>query len=287
MTLKEVLDRTVKFFKEKNLDSPRLDAELLIARAFNFRRIDLYLKFDQPVGDAELGICREFVRRRSGGEPVAYILGEKDFYGLSFQVDSRVLIPRPETELLAEAAIEFLKNKKDEPLKILDLGCGSGCLGLVLAEKFPQSEVTLVDLSPEALTVARANAERVGVFSRCHWVSADAAKLDLPSGTFDLIVANPPYIAKDDLRVQPEVAKFEPSLALYSEDQGLASMRSWSQNAFRLLQSGGWIGFEFGIDQDKQAQEHFQNLGFQNVRIIKDLSGLARHVTAVKGPSHG
>ena len=287
MILKEVLDRTVKFFKEKNLDSPRLDAELLISRALNFRRIDLYLKFDQPVGDSELSACRDLVRRRSMGEPVAYILGEKDFFGLLFKVDSRVLIPRPETELLAEAALKFFANRKEEPLKVLDLGCGSGCLGLTLAEKLPQSEVTLVDLSPEALAVARANAESLGVFQRCQWISGDAARLDLPNESFDLIVANPPYIAVGDPRVQSEVAKFEPSLALYSEEEGLQSLKSWSKNAVRLLKPRGWIGFEFGIDQEESMRDHFQDLELRNIQIIKDLSGLARHVVAEKEPSRG
>ena len=288
MKVQEILDRTIQFFRDKKLDSPRLDAELLISRALGYRRIDLYLKFDQPLAEADVVKCREVVRRRSQGEPVAYILGEKDFYGLTFQVDSRVLVPRPETEMLAEAALEVLgKLPKEDALEVLDLGSGSGCLGLTLATKTPNARVTMVDLSEQALQVAQGNAEKLGVANRCDWLLGDAAEVDLQSKVFDLIVANPPYIANNDPRVQASVAQFEPHLALYANEGGFSAIQSWARHSVRNLKPGGWIGFEFGIDQDQLAKELFTSLGLTDVKIIVDLSGLPRHVVGRKGSNHG
>lgn len=287
MKLQEVLDRTVRFFKEKQLDSPRLDAELLIARALGFRRIDLYLKFDQPLGEPELIKCREMVRRRSQGEPVAYILGEKDFFGLGFRVDSRVLVPRPETELLAEAALEFADRAGLESPRILDLGSGSGCLGLTLAKKIENARLISVDLSEDALNVARSNADHLGVADRCEWIHGDASRVALAAEGFDLIVANPPYIAPGDPRLQDSVARFEPSMALYAEQEGFAAIEGWAPGAVRALKPGGWIGFEFGAGQGPRAQALFESLGLQEVRLIPDLAGHPRHVTGLKGNRNG
>lgn len=331
MILQEVLDKTIRFFKEKNLDSPRLDAELLISKAMGIRRIDLYLKFDQPMGEPELTRCRDFVRRRSIGEPVAYILGEKDFFGHSFQVDSRVLIPRPETELLVEAAIVELSNghiakkkavtlewtsiastqpaietasnegeasaapandsakfsRLNEPLRVLDLGCGSGCLGLSVLANLPNGRLTAVDVSQEALEVTKANAARMGLADRCEFIKADASAFDFGSRRFDVVVANPPYIAKNDPRLQPEVARFEPNLALYAEDEGFALIKNWSSHAIRAMTENAWIGFEFGAGQEQKASAHFKSLGLQDVRIINDLAGLPRHVVGRKGNTNG
>ncbi len=331
--VKEILDRTVQFFRDKKLDSPRLDAELLIAKALGYRRIDLYLKFDQPLKEEELVKCRDVVRRRSQGEPVAYILGEKDFYGTTFQVDSRVLIPRPETELLAEAAVEHL-NKKIRQHKIihasklqmteaqtadsksaaafvneaetevefraatekilsqltfqvLDLGSGSGCLGLTIAKKIPGVHLTLVDISEDALEVAKKNAEQLGLTDRCEFILSDAASVDLGSREFDMIVANPPYIAHSDPRVQVEVAKFEPKLALYSGNDGLAAIAGWAEHSVQNLKSQGWIGFEFGVDQGPRVLALFELLGLEDVQLIKDLSGRPRHAVGLKGSKNG
>ncbi|MFN7729039.1 MAG: peptide chain release factor N(5)-glutamine methyltransferase [Bdellovibrio sp.] len=286
MKLQEILDKTIHFFKEKKYDSPRLDAELLLSSALGFRRIDLYLKFDQPVNDEDLQRCREAVRRRSRGEPVAYIMGQRDFYGLTFTVDRRVLIPRPETELLAEEAILYgqklkLADGAMPPLEILDLGSGSGCLGLTLAHKIPEARVTLVDVSTDALQVARLNAEKLGLYERVQFIEGDAAQL-LVDQQFDIVVANPPYIAPDDKNLSADVVKYEPRTALFADDEGLAMIRSWSQNIFRSLKPGAFIGFETGMDQGAKARAHFSQLGLESVRTIKDLAGLDRHVVGRK-----
>lgn len=286
MKLQEVLDKTIHFFKERKFDSPRLDAELLLAGALGFRRIDLYLKFDQPLKDDELQRCRDAVKRRSQGEPVAYILGQRDFYGLSFIVDSRVLIPRPETELLAEEAIAFSKTLKNEEgespeVRVLDLGSGSGCLGLTLTHQIPNSKTVLVDISEDALNVARLNAERLGLLDRVTFQLGDAAATELGS-LFDIIVANPPYIAEGDQNLSPDVLKFEPRSALFADDDGLAMIHSWSRHAIASLKPGGFIGFETGMSQGTAAREHFASLGLEKVRTLKDLAGLDRHVLGQK-----
>jgi release factor glutamine methyltransferase len=284
MRLQEVLDKTIQFFREKKIESPRLDAELLLAKALGLRRIDLYLKFDQPLRDGELERCREFVRRRSQGEPVAYIVGEKDFYGFSFAVDSRVLIPRPETEILVEAALDVLKKR--EAAMILDLGCGSGCLGLSILAKSSAKGI-LVDFSEGALQVARSNAERLNLLDRAEFLRGDASTDLVADREFDVIVANPPYIAETDPRVQDTVVKYEPHEALFAADDGFSAIQAWAIMAAPRLKQGGWMGFEIGIDQGARAKALFESLGLSDVRLISDLSGIPRHVVGLKGIRHG
>lgn len=287
MLLQEVLTKTTQFFKEKKLDSPRLDAELLLSAMLKIKRIDLYLKFDQPVSEDELIKCREAVRRRSAGEPVAYILGFKDFMDYRFFVDQRVLVPRPETELLAESAISWMKKQNTSNLDILDMGCGSGCLGLSIYKKIEESsdekkvKVSLLDISEDALKVSRINSENLNCSVSCNFILQDAGEINAKE-SFDLIVANPPYIAHDDLRVQESVKKFEPHLALFANNNGFESIERWSQSAFVALKNGGYIGFEVGDGQAQRLFDLWNSMGFDQINIIHDLSGIARHVTAVK-----
>jgi release factor glutamine methyltransferase len=289
MKLKEILEKTTHFFREKKFDTPRLDAELLLAHSLGFSRMDLYLKFDQPLAEAELEKCRVAVRRRATGEPVAYILGEKGFFGNLFFVDSSVLIPRPETELLVEAVLEEVKKRdwQQRPLKILDLGCGSGCIGLSLLKELPGSTATLVDISEQALSTAKKNTEKLQLSDRCEFILGDAANLVFAPA--DIVVANPPYIATADDRVQKEVRQFEPHQALFSEENGLAALNAWSKNIVKYLKPEVIVAFEFGIDQSSLVLQHFKSLQiFSEFRIVKDLAGLDRHILATrKGESHG
>lgn len=282
MTLKEVLDRTTQFFKEKEFETPRLEAEILLSRALKYpNRVDLYLKFDQPLKDHELQVCRDVVRRRSLGEPVAYIFSEKEFYGLSFKVNSGVLVPRPETELLVEQALAWAKEDKN--YRILDIGTGSGCIGLTLAKKLPKSSVTLVDISPTAIKVVQENAKELGFIgdeaSRISVLEADASTLEFQKGTFDIIVSNPPYISMTDAAVQVSVKKYEPHMALFAEDQGYQKLKLWSQKAATWMRAESFVGFEMGHLQGEEMMKHFNSLGvFSTVRIVKDLAGLDRHI---------
>lgn len=291
MKLKEVLDKTTQFFKDKNFDSPRLDAELLLAHGLKLQRIQLYLKFDQPLKEDELTACRELVRRRAQGEPVAYILGTKEFYGYPFQVNSSVLIPRPETEHIIEAALEWAGNCH-EALTLLDLGAGSGCIGLTLLKKWPNAKLVSVDISEGALEVARANAEALEVSERVQFVQSDAGDVErvlngLKSFTgadkIDLLVSNPPYISLDDLDVEENVKKFEPETALFAPENGLKFLVDWSRKYSPFLNEKALVLMEMGMSQGPAMRKAFEGLGiFQSVNIIKDLASLDRIIRGVK-----
>jgi release factor glutamine methyltransferase len=284
MTLKEVLDKTVVFFKEKKIDTPRLDAEILFTHALNFKnRVDLYLKYDQLMSDAEIGKCREFVRRRSQGEPVAYILGKKDFYGISFQVSPAVLIPRPETELLVEEAESWIKNSSLKSPVILDLGSGSGCIGLTLLKRIPDASLVAVDKSADSLEVAKHNAENLKLSDRVQFMNSDVCDLNMDK-KFDLILANPPYISEADLEVSDDVKKFEPAMALFSQEDGFQALKSWSKKSIDWLKPSGFMGFEMGYSQGQAMKNYFETFSaFSKVKVVKDLSGLDRHVIGVRG----
>lgn len=290
MKLKEVLDRTVQFFKDKKIETARLDAELLIAHGLKLKqRIDLYLKFDQPLSEAELAECRELVRRRSQGEPVAYILQKKGFMHWDFYVDSRVLIPRPETELLVEEVIQWAQLQNLTKLKILDLGTGSGCVGLSLLKQFPESELWAVDASAGAIEVARRNAVDLGVGERVHFIQGDAGDIDSIKrkvGTtisFDAIVSNPPYIDEKDAHVEEMVRKFEPAQALFALDEGFRDLKDWSTGYAPLMCLRSMMVFEMGSRQADIMKSHFKNINlFSKIYTVKDLSGYERHIVGVK-----
>lgn len=284
MKLKEILDKTTQFFKDKNIDSPRLDAELLLAHGLKLtERMQLYLKFDQPMGEAELATCRELVRRRVQGEPVAYILGSKYFFGYNFIVNSDVLIPRPETEHIVEAALEWAQDK-EFAYNIVDLGSGSGCVGLTLLKKLPNANLVAVDASEKALEVAKANAEALGVADRVRFVNADAADVSkVGTGEIHILVSNPPYIASDDKDVEENVKKFEPEIALFAPENGLKFLRDWSQKYASFLSDKAIVLMEMGMSQGPAMKTHFEGLGvFNKVDVIKDLASLDRVIRGVK-----
>lgn len=284
MKIKEMLDKTIVFFKNKNFESARLDAELLICHALKIKnRVDLYVKFDQPLSEEEINLSRDYVVRRSKGEPVAYILGHKDFYHHQFLVSSSVLIPRPETELLVEEAITWSEEQaEDKDLRILDLGCGSGCIGLSLAKHNLKAHVTLVDISEEALETAKKNALHLQVEKQCEFILSDVQDLKFSPHSFDIIVGNPPYIAPEDTNVDENVKKFEPHIALFAEENGLKKLKSWTDLAKSWVKQPGLVLFEMGKDQGPQMLEHFkQTQTFSQVRIKKDFSGFDRHIIGV------
>lgn len=291
MKLKEVLDKTTNFFKEKKIESPRLEAELLLSHALDLERIQLYLKFDQPLKESELSVCREFVRRRVQGEPVAYILGYRDFYKNRFFVDVNTLIPRPETEHLVEEVLLWAQDR-GQTYGLLDLGTGSGCIGLSLLKECPQARLVAVDISEKALEVARKNAAALEVADRVLFVHSDAANTDQIMKAFkdftlqssiDVLVSNPPYIAEGDVFVEENVKKFEPHSALYAADEGLRLLREWSRSFGSYLSSRALCLMEMGATQGVEMKKHFHSLEFFNeVRVIKDLSGHDRIIVGEK-----
>lgn len=291
MKLKEVLDKTTAFFKDKKIETPRLDAELLFAHSLKLERIQLYLKFDQPLSEPELAGLRELVRRRGQGEPVAYILGYRDFYKSRFEVTPATLIPRPETEQIVEEVLAWAKDK-DQVYTMVDLGTGTGCLGLSILKELPNAKLVSVDMSAEAVAVAKRNALSLGVSDRVEFVVADAANVDLVmascrnfmgQNTIDILVSNPPYIANNDPAVQENVRKFEPSTALFAEDNGLALLKSWSKAYAPFLSSNAVMMMEMGMSQGSVMQSYYTDLNiFKNARVLKDLSGLDRVIAGVK-----
>lgn len=277
MILQDVLAKTIQFFKERKIETARLDAELLISKALGLKRIDLYLKFDQPLKEHEIEKCRDMVRRRSKGESVAYILNEKDFFRHTFFVDSRVLVPRPETELLVEKILERTVNQST--VRILDLGCGSGCLGLsILKDKGADSQAWFVDVSQEALDVTQVNAERLEVLPRTHLICGDASVVSFEPEYFDIIVMNPPYIDPRDPGVQESVREFEPNLALFAGDGGFEFIEKWTVKHRGELRASGWMGSELGSGHRDRAIELYRRLGLKDVQILSDLAGHDRHV---------
>lgn len=285
MKLKEVLDKTIQFFKEKKIENARLEAEWLIAGGLKLDRIQMYMKYDQPLKDHELQILRDMVKRRISGEPLAYITGSKGFYGLEFKVTPAVLIPRPETETLVEKALDWLKTQTQDEIHVLDLGSGSGCIGLTLAKKDSRIKVRLVDISLEALEVAQENTKLLKLEERTTFTNQDAADfLKTTDEKFDLIVANPPYINPHDSHVEENVKKYEPHLALYA-DEGSALLEQWSKLAVHKMKQPGFMLMEMGFDQGQEMKNYFESLrAFTNTQVIQDLSSKDRVIT---GEIHG
>lgn len=289
MQLKEVLQKTTAFFKEKGIASARLDTELLLARALNWDRIKLYMNYDYPLSAQELDACRALVRRRAQGEPVAYILGSRDFYKSTFHVEPGVLIPRPETESIVEEAVAWVRAQNLSAPAVIDFGCGSGCIGLSILKELPNARLLACDISDKAIEVSARNAEQLGVNERVQFRLGDVATLtqDEVLATFgkvaDVIVANPPYIASADTAVEPGVRKFEPQEALFSGDNGLAHIRAWAHAAEIALRPGGFVMFEIGSDQGKSGEDAFACLpAFENIRVIKDLAQHDRFIRCTK-----
>ena len=282
MKLNDVLQKTIQFFKDKNFDTPRLDAELLIAHALKMPRIQLYVKFDSPLNEAEVNLCREYVKRRTAGEPVAYIIEEKGFYGHNFKVTPGVLIPRPETEMIVDEVLADFKKHPRDQIRILDLGAGTGCIGLSILKHIPLGKLITVEKSPEAFATLKHNIEALELSERTEAINADVADLNAEElGKFDYIISNPPYIDVNDTQVEPNVRKYEPSLALFSEEQGLHALKTWSAKFAKSLNQQGVMLFEMGYTQGPAMQKHFSDLpGLKEVAVLKDLSGLDRIIKA-------
>lgn len=289
MKLGEILQKTIQFFKDKKIESARLDAELLIAHALKCQRMDLYLKIDKPLSETEISICREFVKRRITGEPIAYIVNSKGFYGLDFYVEKGVLVPRPETELIVDTVLEFIKKNNLQNPRILDLGTGTGCIGLsllkILNKQNNPSSLVAVDKSEIAQKVFLKNQESLQINSHVDFILSDVESLpeSFFSKKFDCIVANPPYIAGNDPNVQPSVKEHEPALALFAENDGLACLKSWSKLTAPLLQTPGLMIFEMGSGQASAMSLFFEQLYlFQKLSVLKDLSSLDRCILGIR-----
>jgi release factor glutamine methyltransferase len=265
---------TQDFFAKKGIDAPRLTAEVLLAHALSCDRVRLYLDFDKPLGDPELARYRELVRRRAEGEPTAYLTGRREFYGRPFRVDPRVLVPRPETELLVEAALAALP----EGGRALDLCTGSGCVAISLALAGKGARVFATDVSEDALALARENAAALGAV-------VDLAAGDLWSAVadpepFDVVVSNPPYVPGRELASLPREVRREPTVALDGGEDGLAVLRRIVEGAPARLRPGGTLCLEMHESHLESLPALCRSAGFSSVVARPDLAGLPRLVIA-------
>ncbi|MEO8496958.1 MAG: peptide chain release factor N(5)-glutamine methyltransferase [Planctomycetota bacterium] len=282
-TIGRLLKWTADFLKQKDSTSPRLDAEVLLATARDCERIELYTAFDEEPPEAIRTKFRELVRRRAEGEPVAYLVGHREFYSLSFKVTRDVLIPRPETELLVVALLDAAKGlgTSKPSLSIADVGTGSGIVAVCAAKNLPACRVTALDISSKALDVARANVETHGVADRVELVESDLFS-SLGDRQFDLIASNPPYISEPEMReLRAEVANFEPHLALRGGPNGTEIIQRLVPAAAERLVPGGSLLLEVSPMIERRTHEIIIAQGsYETPRTLKDLAGFARVVVA-------
>jgi release factor glutamine methyltransferase len=274
----EVVKKTSEFFASKGIESPRLNAELLVGHALGLPRMRLYLEFERPVTEAELTNIRELVRRRGRREPLQYILGFTDFSGLRLKTDRRALIPRPETELFVETVVARCSTA---PSQILDLGTGGGAIALALARAFPEAHVTAVDTSAEALALAAENAESTGLAGRVRFVESDWFEGLPAGGMFDLIASNPPYLSEAETAASaPEVRDHEPARALASGTGGFDDIGRIIAASAGALATGGMLALETGIGHHEAAAAAARAAGFPRTESLRDLTGRDRFFLA-------
>ena len=319
-TIVEILRWTTDYFRTKGVSEPRASAEVLLAHVLQVSRLELYLRYDQPLKPEELTRFKALMLRRRTGEPVAYLTGRKEFWSLNFRVSPAVLIPRPETEVLVAAAFEvgkdiggegqgaptdetpvplapppspmpplFLSEPKTENRKPktgnlwgLDVGVGSGAVVVSLAKELPQMRWLALDLSAAALAVARDNARRHGVAECIEFLRANLLTSLKPGPRFNLIVANLPYVSQGDWENLPkDIKDYEPQEALLAGEDGLALIRPLAQQAHRYLQDGGWLALEVGEAQAKPVMELLQEAGaYDRLEAVPDYQGMQRVVRA-------
>ena len=284
---RDLLKTTEEYFRDKKIDESRLHAEILLAHVLRSNRMDLYLNHNRPVYRSELEEFRSLCRERLQGRPLQYITGEQIFYGYPFTVDERVLIPRPETELVLEHAVDRLTAEgaaKERSFSILDIGTGSGCLAVTFALKLPEAHITAVDLSKGALEIAGYNADRHGVSERVRFLQADVLHSGFPDGlggNYDLIISNPPYIPEPEWTgLQSEVKEHEPKMALTTTDE-FVFYRAITANASALLGSGGILCYELHADGAGKVSEIVRAGGLEGIEIHKDYAGLDRVLSGV------
>lgn len=276
ITVLDVIKLSTEYLQKKGVESPRANAEILLAEILKCKRLELYLAFDKPLAENEIQIYREAIRKRGLRIPLQYIVGNVEFYGLKLIVNENVLIPRPETELLVEKIIN--ESDKSASLKILDIGVGSGNISLSILKNLPNTNVVSIDISESALGVAKQNAELNSLLDRIELKLFDIMNGDLNSlGKFDLIVSNPPYVSVSDFEsLEPELKVHEPRIALTDNSNGVSFYKNIIEVSDQILSKHGKIYFELGMGQSQQVKNLFEQKGFVNITITKDYSGIDR-----------
>ncbi len=279
-TIGRLLTWTTDYLKQQGAASPRLDAEVLLAAARGCQRIALYTAYDQIADEATRSAFREYVRRRAAGEPVAYLVGHREFFSLSFQVTRDVLIPRPETEHLVVEVLDLLKIRPgdERAARIVDVGTGSGAIAVSVAKHAPACRAIAVDNSPQALQVARGNADRHQVSDRIEFVLSDLLAAVPTTEPFDVVASNPPYVSEAEWsQLPPDVRDYEPRSALVGGATGSETIARLIPQAAERLRPGGWLLLEISPMIEAAVQQLLDRDGrFQAVQTAKDLAGLPR-----------
>jgi release factor glutamine methyltransferase len=282
-TVLEVIQATTDYFTKAGVESARLNIEHLLAHVLGKKRMDLYLEFDRPLGEKELGPLRDLVKRRAAGEPLQYLLGTAEFLDHTLKCDARALIPRPETEQLCELLLQEAKGDACtwKTGRIVDVGTGTGCIALSLAAALPDATVLAVDLSPDALALARENAAALGLQERVQFIQSDLLA-EIP-GPLDLVVANLPYIPSAEMKtLQREVLK-EPLAALDGGNDGLVIVRRLLTQAREKLATGGRLALEVHCDHPSKLAPELPQYNFRDTQVVKDYSGHPRFVISTNG----
>ena len=283
MRLGETLQSAIKFLSDEQVPSPRMNAEVLLIFVLDADRACLYAHPERELTADEQTRYDEALRERATGKPAQYITGHQEFWGMDLIVTPAVLIPRPETEHVIETVVELAKEFPAR--RIVDVGTGSGCIALALAKELPQAQITATDISPEALEVAKANAARHQMEKRIRFVEADLMRsrdaIHGVSAEVDFVVSNPPYVSEEERdKVQREVRKFEPKLAVFGGEHGFDIYRRLIPQAQEVLRPGGWLVMEIGFSQEEEIRKLLA--GWSEVRVKADLQGIPRVVAAKK-----
>jgi release factor glutamine methyltransferase len=276
----DLINWGVKYFQDRSFENPRLEIEIFLQHIFGYKKIDLYINFEEEVTPKNLKRLREFIKRRVENEPIQYITGVSNFYGRDFNVNKNVLIPRPETEILVNVSIDYLSSKKAP--YIIDVGTGSGCIAITLAKELPSSKVIAIDYSQQALNIAKENAELVGV------KNIEFLKLDFLSENLnyvaDAVVSNPPYIAQEDIQsLMIDVKEFEPHRALTDNADGLEFYRIFANKLDVILKKKGVLIIEVGRgNHPVEVKKLFEESGYNDIEMINDYNKDVRVLKIMK-----
>ncbi len=285
-TIQKLLNWVTQYLAEKSVDSPRLSAELLLSHVLGLKRIELYTQYNKPVPEQQLSRLRELVKRAGGHEPIAYLVGKTEFYSMEINVTPDCMIPRPETELLVQRAVEFLRTRSSIQF-VCDLCTGSGCIAAAIAKNYPSARIIATDICDAALAVAAINVEKHRLQDKITLLSGDLFDPIIPQldvGKFDLIVCNPPYVSSSEYeKLDKNVKDYEPLLALLAGDDGMDIYRRIIEKVDRFLKSDAALILEIGYAQGSAIQEMLEQTGiFTEIKIEKDFHNNDRVVSAKK-----
>lgn len=274
MTVLEGIQLTTEYLEKKGIESARINAELMLAHILKCKRLDLYLSFDKPLKDEEIKLYRDFLKRRSSNEPLQYIIGNVEFYGLEFKVNKSVLIPRQETEILIENIINHFPEEND--LSFLEVGTGSGNIAVCLAKYFSNASIISIDVNEQAVQLAIENAGLNNVSEKINFLVEDIEKYN-PQNKFDVIISNPPYVSSEEYKkLQPEIINHEPEEAVTDFDDGLKFYKLICKKAKFILKNPGFIFFELGTGQSDDVREIMSLNNLKNIIIKKDYLNIER-----------